>query len=306
MAAVIRDVDPQGADAMALLAEASADARALYPELFAPDAGPARNGPLGPGDVYVAAYVDGMPLACGALRRIDGAVAELRRMYVHREHRRRGLAAAVLRHLESAALGLGYGRIVLETGYRQLPAMRLYERCGYARIEPFGEHAGDPTSVCYAKALRRIEVRAYRDADWPRLCAIHDAARRDELGAAGLAGAYLTLEQTGANEGLFDANVVVAELDGIVRGFAAFSADELTWLYTDPVAYRQGIARALLRHAVAAGGDAMYAEVLVGNEAALALYRSEGFAVLRRVDGKLAGNEAFAASGYYLERRKET
>lgn len=306
MAAVIRDVDPQGADAMALLAEASADARALYPELFAPDSPPARNAPLGDGDVYVVAYIGGVPLACGALRRIDGEIAELRRMYVHREHRRRGLAAAVLRHLEGAALGLGYGRIVLETGYRQEPAMRLYEHGGYARIEPFGEYIGDPTSVCFAKALRRIAIRPYRDSDWPRLCAIHDAARVDELAAAGLAGAYLTLEQTGVGEGLFDASVVVAEVDGVVQGFAAFSDDELTWLYTDPAVYRQGIARALLRHAVAAGGDAMYTEVLVGNEAAQALYVSEGFTVLRKVDGKLAGNEAFAASGYYLERRKET
>jgi hypothetical protein len=42
--------------------------------------------------------------------------------------------------------------------------------------------------------------------------------------------------------------------------------------------------------------------VLVGNEAALNLYLSEGFCVLRRVDGKLVGNESFAASGYFLER----
>jgi hypothetical protein len=43
-------------------------------------------------------------------------------------------------------------------------------------------------------------------------------------------------------------------------------------------------------------------EVLVGNEPALNLYLSEGFRVLRRVDGKLTGNEIFAASGYVLQR----
>jgi ribosomal protein S18 acetylase RimI-like enzyme len=43
-------------------------------------------------------------------------------------------------------------------------------------------------------------------------------------------------------------------------------------------------------------------EVLVGNESALALYLSEGFKILRRSDGKLAGNESFAASGYVLQR----
>jgi len=42
--------------------------------------------------------------------------------------------------------------------------------------------------------------------------------------------------------------------------------------------------------------------VLVGNDAALALYLSEGFTVERRVDAKLTGNEAFSASGYVLRR----
>lgn len=40
----------------------------------------------------------------------------------------------------------------------------------------------------------------------------------------------------------------------------------------------------------------------MGNEAALALYLSEGFKVVRRVDGKLTGNEAFAAAGYVMQR----
>ncbi|KRD77149.1 GNAT family N-acetyltransferase [Lysobacter sp. Root983] len=147
-----------------------------------------------------------------------------------------------------------------------------------------------------------MNLRDYRDSDWPRLCEIHDAARRDELGASGLMDAYLSLDQTADNEGLFDARVVVAEVDGRVLGFAAYSDEELTWLYCDPAAYRQGISRALLRHAVAACAGDLYTEVLVGNEAALALYRSEGFDVQRTVEGKLAGNEAFAASGYYLKR----
>jgi ribosomal protein S18 acetylase RimI-like enzyme len=52
---------------------------------------------------------------------------------------------------------------------------------------------------------------------------------------------------------------------------------------------------------MASGGN-ISTEVLVGNEAALALYLSEGFKVERRVDGKLTGNESFPASGYVLQR----
>jgi hypothetical protein len=33
---------------------------------------------------------------------------------------------------------------------------------------------------------KRMHIRPYTPQDWPRVCAIHDAARRDELAAAGL------------------------------------------------------------------------------------------------------------------------
>lgn len=149
-----------------------------------------------------------------------------------------------------------------------------------------------------------MQVREYRESDWPQLCEIHDRARRDELAANGLLDAFLTLQQTAYQEGLFDASIVVAECEGVVKGFAAFSHDELTWLYCHPASYRQGIGRALLRHVIDVCSDTLYTEVLVGNEAALSLYLSEGFQILRKVDGKLAGNERFSASGYYLERKR--
>ncbi len=39
-----------------------------------------------------------------------------------------------------------------------------------------------------------IIIRPCRDADWPRLCAIYDAARQNELALAGLSDAFLPLE----------------------------------------------------------------------------------------------------------------
>jgi ribosomal protein S18 acetylase RimI-like enzyme len=126
----------------------------------------------------------------------------------------------------------------------------------------------------------------------------------DELRASGLTAAFLTLEQTAQNEGLFDRTVIVAEENERIMGFVAFTKDELSWLYVDPAAYRRRIGRALTRHAIAACDGAMSAEVLVGNEPALQLYLSEGFKILKRVDGRLTGNEAFAASGYVLELRR--
>lgn len=149
----IRDVDPQGADAMALLHQAWIDAKALYPELFDAASVPPVNAPLPDRGAYVVAYVDDVPLACGAIHPWEGGAAEVRRMYVHRDHRRTGLAGAVLSHLVGEARRLGYSRLVLETGNRQQPAMRFYERHGFERTPPFGRHAGDPTSICYARSI---------------------------------------------------------------------------------------------------------------------------------------------------------
>lgn len=145
-----------------------------------------------------------------------------------------------------------------------------------------------------------MHLRQYVPAEWGRLCEIHDAARKYELSAAGLSDAFLSLEQTAHEEGLFDGQLIVAEVNNQVQGFAAFTDGELTWLYVDPLMYRKGVGRALLKYVIAACGAELTTEVLVGNDAALALYLAEGFVIQQRADGKLAGNEAFAASGYVL------
>ncbi len=148
-----------------------------------------------------------------------------------------------------------------------------------------------------------MHIRGYRNDDWQRLCEVHDAARKHELEASGLADAFLTLEQTAENEGLFSGSVLVAEDEGRVLGFAAYCELELTWLYVDPSMYRRGVGRLLLQHVIEANsGEELTTEVLVGNKSALELYLSEGFQIVKRVDGKLTGNERFPASGYVLAR----
>ena len=48
---------------------------------------------------------------------------------------------------------LGYNQLVLESGCRQVAAMRLYEAHGFQRISAFGEYVDDPTSVCYGRPI---------------------------------------------------------------------------------------------------------------------------------------------------------
>jgi ribosomal protein S18 acetylase RimI-like enzyme len=147
-------------------------------------------------------------------------------------------------------------------------------------------------------------IRPYETPDWEALCRVHDAARPYELRPTVGLDAFLTLEQTAEEEGLFDASLDVLVVDEVVIGFAAYGDDELTWLYVDPDRFGEGHGRRLLRHVVARTGPVLQTEVLEGNEAALALYLSEGFTVVRRSEGKLAGNERFAAVGLVLEHCK--
>lgn len=145
-----------------------------------------------------------------------------------------------------------------------------------------------------------VRVRPYRASDWSRLCELHDASRPLELAASGLADAFIALADAAGPEGLFDATLLVAEDEAGVQGFVGWTADELTWLYVDPACHRRGIGRALVRAAMRASAGPLALDVLVGNEAALALYRSEGFELLETISGRLAGNERFAASAHVL------
>lgn len=63
------------------------------------------------------------------------------------------VARAILRRIEDHARVQGFSRLVLETGNRQLPAIKLYESFGFVRTAPFGSYKDDTTSVCHEKAV---------------------------------------------------------------------------------------------------------------------------------------------------------
>src|SRR2546426_7702963 len=96
---VIEEVDPQGPEAMSLLREAAMEARSLYPELIAPGAPMPANPPRQERAAYFVAFLAGTPVGCGALRPLNEATAEVRRMYVLQPYRRSGVARALLAHL---------------------------------------------------------------------------------------------------------------------------------------------------------------------------------------------------------------
>jgi putative acetyltransferase len=103
--------------------------------------------------VFLVARIDGAAVGCGALRQLDPATGEIKRMYVSPSSRGTGVGRGLLAELERHARRLGLRRLVLETGTRQQEALALYRRSGFAPIPCFGEYVGSSASVCMAKAL---------------------------------------------------------------------------------------------------------------------------------------------------------
>ena len=92
-------------------------------------------------------------LGCGALRVLDPGLGEIKRMYVRRAYRGRGLSRLMLRHLEKTAGDIGVRCLRLETGPEQREAISLYKASGYTDIPAYGEYVGSPVSICMEKEL---------------------------------------------------------------------------------------------------------------------------------------------------------
>lgn len=101
----------------------------------------------------IVAYQNGTAVGCGAIKPFSATEAEVKRMFVHPDHRNRGIAAKVLNELESWATELGFAAFVLETGKKQPEAISLYQKVGYHIIPNYGQYIGVDNSVCMIKTI---------------------------------------------------------------------------------------------------------------------------------------------------------
>jgi putative acetyltransferase len=132
---------PEVAFYVARIGERAAGIAALVTD----DAGPPS---VQASDVRVPAVPDALPRG------------ELKRMFVDPSARGRGVAGALLTRIEAGGAARGIREIVLGTGGLHHAAQALYTGHGYRRIPQFGQYAGEPHSVCFAKALMRAEWSA--------------------------------------------------------------------------------------------------------------------------------------------------
>ena len=101
----------------------------------------------------VVVYAEDKPVGCGCYKRFDDKTVEMKRMFVLPEMRGKQLAARMLQELETWAIEEGNTAAVLETGHRQVEAVRLYTIAGYSLTENYGQYIGMEESICYRKEL---------------------------------------------------------------------------------------------------------------------------------------------------------
>lgn len=151
MAAIITAERPDTPDATALINELQTHLESYYP----PES---RHGFSVQKliDQQVAFFVlraGGRPAGCGGILLVGRDYGELKRMYVRPDYRGAGFGNMLIDHLAGHALAHGVTRLRLETGIHQEAAIRLYERCGFRRVPPFGPYTADPLSRCYEKIV---------------------------------------------------------------------------------------------------------------------------------------------------------
>lgn len=101
----------------------------------------------------VLAYINELPVGCGAIKEYDERTMEVKRMFVSPAYRNRGIASKVLKELEQWSKELGYVQCILETGKKQTEAVQLYHKNNYQVIPNYGQYIGVESSVCFRKEL---------------------------------------------------------------------------------------------------------------------------------------------------------
>ena len=93
-----------------------------------------------PAGYFVLARLDGEPIGCGGLKRIDEATGEIKRVWTAPEARGMGVARRMLHTLEAAARDMGLERLRLDTNRALKEAHALYRKEGFQEIARFNDN----------------------------------------------------------------------------------------------------------------------------------------------------------------------
>jgi len=83
--------------------------------------------------------LDGLAVACGALKRVDQDVADIKHVWVSESIRGRGVGAGLMTALEQRAVVEGFSSVRLDTNRNLVEAIAMYRSRGYSEVSAFNE-----------------------------------------------------------------------------------------------------------------------------------------------------------------------
>ncbi|WP_396187381.1 GNAT family N-acetyltransferase [Flavobacterium sp.] len=102
-------------------------------------------------DNVIICYKNDVAVGCGAFKKSDTQVAEIKRMFVPIEHRGKGIALKILSELEVWAIELNHTSCILETSVKLENAIALYKKYSFEFIPNYEPYIGVESSVCMKK-----------------------------------------------------------------------------------------------------------------------------------------------------------
>jgi putative acetyltransferase len=102
------------------------------------------------GGTFLGMFKDGEMICTGALRRIDDATCELKRLWLLDEYHGQGLGYRMLQELLTIARSMGYKRVRLETDpIAQSRALEFYKQAGFYEIASYSERGDEQAMEMY-------------------------------------------------------------------------------------------------------------------------------------------------------------
>ena len=98
----------------------------------------------------------GKPIACASYKLFDKDSIEIKRVYVKRRYRRKGIAYKMVKQLEKLAIEENFKYSVIETGSENEAAINLYKKLDYEIIDNFGQFEGDDLCICMKKEFKTM------------------------------------------------------------------------------------------------------------------------------------------------------
>lgn len=101
----------------------------------------------------VIAYSNNKAVGCGAFKEFEDDTVEIKRMFIKPDYRKLQIGSKILNELEIWAKELAYKYCILETGTRQVEAVKFYNKSNYYSIPNYGQYQAMSNSLCFKKTI---------------------------------------------------------------------------------------------------------------------------------------------------------